>query len=186
MSMKRIQIGFTLIELLVVVAIVAILATLAAPAFNQLLDNTARRTQLESIYDAFRFTRGEALSESQQVVICSSIDGSTCAGNADWSTGWVVFLDRNSNAVADYGTDTCALDEDCMLSTQGVLRQGVTLQADSTFATYSNLGERSGGVSVLRLCSEEALPVNDVDNSHTISVAASGSVSFSRGTALCP
>lgn len=184
--MKRIQIGFTLIELLVAVAIVAILAAMAAPAFNQLLDDTARRTQLESIYDAFRFTRGEALSEGQQVVICSSIDGSTCAGNTDWSTGWVVFLDRNSNAVADYGTDTCALDEDCMLSTQGVLRQGVTLQADDSFATFSNLGERDGGASLLRLCTEEALSVNDIDHSHTIIITASGAVSASRGTTLCP
>ncbi len=186
MSMKKIQAGFTFIELLVALAVLAILSAMAAPAFNRLIDTQARGTQMDAIRDAFRLARGSSLSKSQQIVICSSDNQSTCAGSTDWSTGWVVFIDRDSNLVGDYGTGSCALDEDCLLWAQGALSQGVTLRGDDTFATFAELGARTDGVSTLRLCSEGALPANDTDNSHTISIVASGALAISRGALLCP
>lgn len=186
LNMKKIQTGFTLIELLAALAVLAILTAMAAPPFKLLMDNVARNTQLESVHGALRFARGKSLGESQQVVICSSIDGFICGGGVDWSTGWIVFLDRDSNAVPNYGGGSCALTEDCLLSSHRELTQEVTLIGDNSLAVFNEYGERAAGVSTLRLCSPDALPVNDVDQSHTIAVVASGSVMVSRGTILCP
>ncbi len=184
--MKKKQSGFTIIELLVAMVVVAILTAIAGPSFNALIDSNARRTQLASIGGDLRHARGEALGKRVEVVICSSTDGTTCSGNADWSNGWIIFLDRNANQAPDYGTNTCALDEDCLISSQAALTQQVTLNSDSNFVVFSRLGERDGGSSTFRLCSEDALAINDVDNSHTVSIAASGSVSVAGGAAICP
>ena len=184
--MKKTNYGFTIIELLVTVAILAILSAIAIPSFNELIDSNARRTQLASIGGDLRHARGEALGKRQEVVICSSANGTTCSGNTDWSNGWIIFLDRNINQLPDYGTNTCALDEDCLVSSRAALTQQVTLNSDSDFVVFSKLGEREGGSSTFRLCSEDALAVNDVDNSHTISIVASGSVAVAGGASICP
>ncbi len=185
-TMKKTNSGFTIIELLIAMAVVAILTLIAVPSFNDLIDSTARRTQLASIGGDLRNAREVGLGRSRDAVICSSINGTACNGNTDWSSGWIVFLDRNGNQVPDYGTNTCALDEDCLISSQAALTQQITLNADNNFVVFSKLGERDAGASTFRLCSEKALAVNDVDDSHTISIAASGFVAVTGGAAVCP
>lgn len=94
------QRGFTLTELLVTMAILVILVAIGAPQLQTLLVQRAVASQAEIFAEAVRLTRSEAIKRGQRVSICTSGDPAaatpTCSsqGNtADWSKGWIVFVD---------------------------------------------------------------------------------------------
>ncbi len=90
--------GLTLVELLVTVSIAAILIAIAAPSFND--SNTRRKIAAEqrNMKLELAFARSEAISRNAYITICSSDDGVVCLGSADWSEGWVVFVDDGAGA----------------------------------------------------------------------------------------
>lgn len=94
--------GVTLIELMVVLVVLAILIGLAAPGLRSLLVRWAADTAAASLVDDFRLARSEAIKRNDFVTICRSTDGVSCAGQAgSWHTGWLVFVDRDSDGVVD-------------------------------------------------------------------------------------
>jgi len=94
--------GVTLIELMVVLVVLAILISLAAPALHSLLARWAADTASASLVDDFRYARSEAIKRNDFVTICRSTDGVSCAGLiGSWHTGWLVFVDRDSDGVVD-------------------------------------------------------------------------------------
>ncbi len=184
--MKTYNDGFTLLELMITLAVAAILAMIAAPSFDALLKSSALKAALTSINGDLRFARGEAVAKAQDVVICASSDGLTCSASNTWDSGWIIFNDTNSNGAPDYGTGSCATTEDCLYKYQSALSGAITLRADASQATFSTLGELSSGVSILRLCSDDADALNDSDKSRTLNVNASGSIFVTMGTTTCP
>ena len=48
--------------------------------------------RLASLGDA-QFARSEAIKEGQQVILCTSTDGVSCANVATWQVGWIVCID---------------------------------------------------------------------------------------------
>jgi type IV fimbrial biogenesis protein FimT len=102
--------GFTIVEVMVVVALVALLAFLAAPSFTRQLNAAAVSAAMNQFLADMRFARSEAVRRGGGVVLCRSDDpeasAATCAtvtGAAGWATGWIVFHDRDGNAVRDAG-----------------------------------------------------------------------------------
>ena len=94
--------GVTLIELLVVLVVLAILIRLAAPDLRSLLVRWAADTAAASLADDFRYARSEAIKRNDFVTICRSADGKSCAGQAgSWHTGWLVFVDHDSDGAVD-------------------------------------------------------------------------------------
>ncbi len=94
--------GVTLIELMVVLVVLAILIGLAAPGLRSLLVRWAADTAAASLVGDFRFARSEAIKRNDFVTICRSTDGKSCAGQTgSWHTGWVVFVDHDSDGVVD-------------------------------------------------------------------------------------
>lgn len=87
--------GFTLLELLIALAILGILFGIAIPSVK----NAVARVQAGSARGAITTTLFDAQRHAtvlgQEIVICP---GQTqCVGGADWSQGWLAFIDRNGD-----------------------------------------------------------------------------------------
>lgn len=94
--------GFTLLELLVVMSIAAILAVVAIPSLSNMQNIGMTKGLARDMVSAINFARGEALTRSKYVAMCPSADGATCdTTGADWSNGWIIFLDDGSGSYRD-------------------------------------------------------------------------------------
>jgi type IV fimbrial biogenesis protein FimT len=93
--------GVTLVESAVVLAIVALLVAVAVPLFNNLLQRHRLATATNDFLTAILFTRAEALRRGVPVHLVP-------ADGVNWTSGWVVLVDRNRNQRADAGEEVLA------------------------------------------------------------------------------
>jgi type IV fimbrial biogenesis protein FimT len=97
-GMKRTQ-GMTLIETLATVSVVAILGALVAPSFGNLTLNSERTATVNSFFHALFLARSEAIKRGEVVTVCKSADGSTCLTAGAWTSGWIVFVNKDHDEV---------------------------------------------------------------------------------------
>ncbi len=82
--------GFSLIEMMIVLAIIAIVAAIATPNFRNSILSNRRVSATNNLLGALQLARSEAVTRrSDNVRVCASTDGKTCAGT-DWSSGGIV------------------------------------------------------------------------------------------------
>lgn len=94
--------GFTIIELMTVVVLVGVLLALAVPSMSGFLQRRAVVAASEQFVSDMRLARSEAIKRAASVTVCRSENGSSCAGTGgNWNTGWIVFVNFNSNGVRD-------------------------------------------------------------------------------------
>jgi type IV fimbrial biogenesis protein FimT len=95
--------GFTLIELAIVVAVAAILLGVGTPGMSRSIAARALSAQVAEFIAALRFARSEALKRGVVVTMCAADAASTpprCQSrDADWRSGWLVFVDRGARGV---------------------------------------------------------------------------------------
>ncbi len=99
--------GFTLIELIVAVAVVALALGLAAPSYEMFVVSSRMSGSVNELQGAVAYARSEAVKKQATVTMCSSADGAACANSAQWTNGWLIFTDRDSDATVD-AADTIA------------------------------------------------------------------------------
>lgn len=87
--------GVTLIELMTTIGIVAILSVVAAPSFSNLRYDAKRTTAVNGFFHSVFLARSESVKRGQVVTICKSRDGSTCADDASWHEGWMIFVNTD-------------------------------------------------------------------------------------------
>jgi type IV fimbrial biogenesis protein FimT len=93
--------GFTVVELMITLIIAAVLLTLAAPAFTDLIANNRMRAEVFALRGLLMEARSEAVTERNNVTVCSSDDGEDCGGN--WNDGYIAFFDTNNDETVDAG-----------------------------------------------------------------------------------
>jgi len=90
--------GFTLIELMVTLAIAAILMMVAVPSFTTFQRNAQLTSLSNTLLSSINAARGEAMKRGRYAMVVP-------ADNANWSSGWIVFVDmdrsQNYNAAKD-------------------------------------------------------------------------------------
>lgn len=89
--------GATLAELLVAVAVVALVLGLGVPALRGLLLDARLAAAVNALVHSVHLARQEAQRDLRDVVVCRSTDGRGCAPPGDWSSGWIVFVNRDGD-----------------------------------------------------------------------------------------
>ena len=87
---RRMARGFTMLELLVVMVLLSVLLTLAAPSFITFQRNSELTTTSNEFLAALTAARAEAMKRQLRTFVVPA-DGSS------WQSGWIVFVDANSN-----------------------------------------------------------------------------------------
>lgn len=122
------QHGVTLVELLLVIVVLTTVLALGVPSFKQFIKNNRLTAQANNVVLAIQTARNEAIKRGAGTTVCaanSSLNG--CAGDTDWTGGWIVFSDLNQDGVANIGTNACLETEDCILQkTAGPVKSTLT------------------------------------------------------------
>lgn len=95
--MRELQRAFTLLEMLVGLGLAALLAMAAATASRHWLLEARMVGAVNGLVHAIHLARAAALAESRDVVLCRSTDGAQCAPAGDWTSGWLVFVNRDGD-----------------------------------------------------------------------------------------
>lgn len=128
--------GFTAVELLFTVAIAGLVTALAVPNFRDFVQNNRAAEGANALVGALAVARSEAVTRGVPVSVCSSTDDATCADDADWSTGWIVFTDAN----LPLGAVDNGAQPDTVLRALPALRTGSSLIGDANFISYAANG----------------------------------------------
>lgn len=99
---RRAAHGFTLIELVTTIAIAAILMVLAVPSFTTYQRNSELTAHANSLLAAINAARSEAMKRGRNAMVVPT-DG------ADWTTGWVVFVDLDRSQDYAQASDVTVL-----------------------------------------------------------------------------
>jgi type IV fimbrial biogenesis protein FimT len=150
--------GFTLIEVMVVVAIAAILATLAIPSFTAFINSTRQTALVSELVADLNFARNEAVKRNARTLVCArNAAGTACSNGTNWSVGWLVCADEDSDGTCDASTTTNPNPSKVHAPVNGVLTltsgnsaairfnaNGSQVQGTSTIATLTLTGSGPG------------------------------------------
>lgn len=180
--MDRRATGFTLLEMLVTLMLLAVLTAAAAPSFRGLLQGNLAAAHAEALMTSLTLARSEAIKRNLRIVLCKSADGTTCTTAGDWAQGWLVFVDRDSDAALDAGED--------VLRTQARLPGEFTLNNNNARDWYAyrpdGSAASSGGLvtGTFRVCP----PTGDSSRARRVVTNITGRpvVRVGIGTLSCP
>lgn len=108
--------AFSLVELMAVLAIAAIALAVAVPDMGAMIRQHQLNAAVNDLAGAIGLTRAQAMARGQRVVLAPLEPG-----GADWSQGWIAFVDRNGDR--RHG----AADE--LIATHGPVAKGIVIRA---------------------------------------------------------
>ena len=177
--------GFTLIEALVVIALTAILMAFGVPAFQNFTAARAVDSQVAELSGALRLARAEAIKRGAPVTVCQTADPNAdppaCANAADWSSGWLIFVDRGDLGEFNNG-DVLVQARNGFTNSGGMQRA-----TGNAFLTFLPTGVAVANVAG-RFCLRPPLPVGDPDYlrlTREVVVASTGTTRLGDGVG-CP
>ncbi len=168
--------GFTLLELMVAITIFSILVSIAVPSFNSVIESNRVQTQADKFFTTISTARSEAIKRNGTVTICKSNTLTSCASTGDWTSGWIIFADADSDGTVDSG--------ETILKKFDEVSGGVTYAASSnvdTNITFRPTGEITTGSGRLVICGRE----QTVSTGYEISLTAAGRPRKTKGVSAC-
>ena len=103
--MKSRNQAFTLYELLLTLLLAGIILSIAMPSFSANLARQRQRVEINALFHAIHQARKESIMRRKVVSLCPSTNGKNCVAGKNWSTGWILFenKDRDSPPRVDPG-----------------------------------------------------------------------------------
>jgi type IV fimbrial biogenesis protein FimT len=137
MTLRNRNAGFTMFELIVVISIVGILTAVGTPTFRYVTASNRMSGEVNSLLGDMQFARSQAIKQGLPVTICTSSNGTQCAGATinTWQVGWIVFVDSNGNQSVDNGETTLRV-QPAFTGTDGF----VATTAGFASATFNRMG----------------------------------------------
>ena len=125
-------------------SVLAVMLTMAAPGLSSMMAANALSSAQSELASALVLARSEALKRATQVGVAATAP----IRGAEFSGGWVIFVDANGNGAYD--------DGETVIRTQPALRSGVVLSTSTgaTAVAFNSRGFVSPFASVVfGLCS---------------------------------
>ena len=98
--------GFTLLDLVIALVVIGILSAIAIPSLASARSATHAVAAREAMVESLQRMIGRTAIAGSEGVLCPADAGrQRCSGSADWSGGWVGFLDRNGDRVLSAGEE---------------------------------------------------------------------------------
>ena len=141
----RARTGFTVIEFMVTLSITAILLTLGIPAFQEYSLKQRMNASISSLHSDLLYGRSQAIYRNTQVIACPGSPSGGCTQSTDWTGGWIIFSDFNTDRQRQD-------DEDLLRHGQGL--ENVMIHSSSgrtNFRFYPN-GSTPGSNGSFSLC----------------------------------
>lgn len=132
------QRGFSLLELMITLSVAAILLVIAVPNFRNLMHRSQVSSASNELVASLSYARTEAITRGQLVSMCSSTDNESCADNATFESGWIIYTYPAGSA--SVGKDYVAADS--VLLRAITPRTGVSVRAKtSDVITFGQQGQ---------------------------------------------
>lgn len=87
--------GFSLLELLLTIAIAALILGLGIPSFGKVAARARQAVAVDALFHAVHLARKESIMRRREVSLCPTVDGRRCAPGRDWSSGFLLFENRD-------------------------------------------------------------------------------------------
>lgn len=128
--------GFTILEFAVALVLLGVALALAVPSLRQFSANNQLVSANNSIVTGLNLARSTAITTGDDITICPSANGATCAEDS-WDQGWIVFNDANGdgNAATAEILRVVAIESDVNNSGFG---ENIVFQADGTTELGAN------------------------------------------------
>ena len=169
--MRR-QRGITLLELMIALGLAGLLLSMAVPALGTFVSNARQTGAINDFVSSIHLARSTAVTTNARVTICPSSNGTSCEA-VDWSNGWIVFSDQDSDQTVD-GTER-------IIGTSGEVNDLTIESAEfDTYLTFRPNGRVGNGT--FTLCDPDR-------NEHRITVFLSGRTRIDKrpmGNSRCP
>jgi type IV fimbrial biogenesis protein FimT len=144
--------GFTLLELMVTLAVAAILLSVGVPSFRGMMLDNRLVNETNQFVTAVNLARSAAVRYQRNATVCMTTNYSaavpSCGGSNDWSTGWVVWVDKDRDGAAS-ASEILAVHEPVAGSIT------MTTTAASAF-TYDARGFGTTGSDDVVLCDDRS------------------------------
>jgi len=165
--------GFTLIELMVTVTLVAIVLAVGVPSFTTFQRNAELTSTTNSLLAALNAARGEAMKRGMNAMVVP-------ADGANWSSGWVAFVDKNRSQAYEPDSDITIMTSDPLPAYLAVVGNGFTAES-LPYILYDASGyskQKNGGfgASTLEIARNDVAGTGSLPQTRRIKIASTGRV----------